>query len=225
MMISMQDVAHMDLAERLRAGTRDRHGVTERAGIMPAVLHGQIDRVTYCALLRNLHGIYAALEPALMRRATHAVVGPVVLPALFRTVELTDDLDTLHGPSWAKDLVLEPATASYVRRLHDIETSAPALLVAHAYVRSLGDLSGGQLLRGIVAKTLRLEGSVGTRFFDFGSVSEVAAHRQAFRAALNALPLDEDSAAGIVAEAEWAFERHADLFEQLAARWSAAPVA
>jgi heme oxygenase len=221
----MQDVAHMDLAERLRAGTRDHHGVTERAGIMPALLCGQIDRITYCALLRNLHAIYAALEPALTRQASHAVVGPVVFPALFRASALTDDLDTLHGPGWGEDLALEPVTAGYARRLRDIDTSAPALLVAHAYVRSLGDLSGGQLLRGIVAKTLRLEGNVGTHFFDFGSVSEVAAHRQAFRAALGKLPVDEDSAAGIVAEARWAFEQHADLFEQLDARWSAAPVA
>jgi heme oxygenase len=221
----MQDVAHMDLAERLRAGTRNHHGLTERAGIMPALLRGQIDRVTYCALLRNLHAIYAALEPALTRQAWHAVVGPVVFPALFRTAALTDDLNTLHGSAWAEDLALEPATARYVQRLRDIEASSPALLVAHAYVRSLGDLSGGQLLRGIVAKTLRLEGGVGTHFFDFGSVSEVAAHRQAFRAALGTLPVDEDSAAGIVAEAEWAFERHAELFEQLDARWSAAPVA
>ena len=216
----------MDLAEHLRASTRDLHGVTEHAGIMPALLRGQIDRVTYCALLHNLHAIYAALELALTRQASHAVVGPAALFAkLFRAAALTDNLNTLHGGTWASALPLEPATAAYVQRLRDVETSAPALLLAHPHVRSLGDLSGGQSRRGIVAKTLRLEGGVGTRFFDFGSVSDVAAHRQAFRAALGTLPVDEDSAAGSVAEAESAFEQHAELFEQLDARRSAAPVA
>jgi heme oxygenase len=204
------------LAERLRAQTSDLHALTERSGIMPALLRGQLERPVYCALLRNLHAIYAALEPALARHAADPVVGPVVFPPLFREDALAADLCELQGDRWADEIRLEPAAAQYVRRLHAIEISAPALLVAHAYVRSLGDLSGGQLLRGIVSRSLSLDEGRGTRFYAFGSAAEVLAHRVAFRAGLAALPVDEELAAGIVAEARSAFERHVQLFAQLA---------
>lgn len=215
----------MGLAERLRAETRDLHTVAERAGIMPALLRGRLDRGAYCALLRNLHAIYAALEPALLRHAVHAAVGPVVFPALFRQAALADDLQALHGDGWADELPVLPATAAYLQRLRRIDADSPELLVAHAYVRSLGDLSGGQLLSGIVARSLHLPAAAGTRFYDFGPAADVAAHLHAFRSALNALPAGEAAAEGIVAEARAAFERHAQLFEQLAAREAAAPLA
>ena len=206
----------MGLAERLREDTRELHTAAERAGVMRKLLRAQLDRRAYCALLRNLHEIYVALESALARRATHALVGPVVFPALFRQAALADDLNLLHGAGWAGDLPLQPAAAAYVRRLREIDATAPGLLVAHAYLRSLGDLSGGQLLRGIVTRSLGLVRGVGVRFYDLGSTAEVTLHLQAFRAALNALPVDEECAAAIVAEARSAFERHAQLFMQLA---------
>lgn len=206
----------MGLAERLRAETRGLHTRAERAGIMPALLRGQLDRRSYCALLRNLHSVYAALEPALVRHASHAVVGPVVFPALFRLTALADDLAVLHGDRWPDELPVRPAAADYVQRLREIETVSPELLVAHAYVRSLGDLSGGQVLRGIVAKSLRLGDDAGTRFYAFGPAADVSRHLHAFRAALNALPADQACVEAVVAEAQSAFERHALLFEQLA---------
>ena len=205
------------LAARLRVETRELHTLAERAGIMPALLRGQLDRRSYCALLRNLHPIYAALEAGLARHATHAVVGPVVFPALFRLAALADDLRVLHGPAWNDELPLQLAAVAYAQRLHDIATASPELLVAHAYVRSLGDLSGGQLLRGIVAKSLGLDSDAGTSFYAFGPPADVSRHLQAFRAALNALPTDPAGGEAIVAEARAAFERHAVLFEQLAA--------
>ncbi len=215
----------MGLAQRLRAETSDLHAVTERAGIMPGLLRGQIDRPSYCALLRNLHAIYAALEAALEHHVAHPVVGPVVFPVLFRRAALADDLLALHGRRWADDFALEPAAAGYARRLREIDAAAPALLVAHAYVRSLGDLSGGQVLRGIVARCLGLGGGAGTRFYAFGSAAEVAMHRQSFRAALDGLPADEACAAAIVAEARSAFERHARLFAELVAPSPRVPLA
>ena len=206
----------MGLAERLKAETRELHAVAERAGLMPALLRGQLDRRSYSALLRNLHAIYAALEPALERHAASAVVGPVVFPALFRQTALADDLNALHGAAWADALPVHPATESYVQRLRELDATLPELLVAHAYVRSLGDLSGGQMLRGIVARGLHLDDATGIRFYDFGSVADVALHLRAFRAALNALPADAECLDAIVAEARSAFERHAQIFIQLA---------
>lgn len=113
--------------------------------------------------------------------------------------------------------VLRPATVAYVERLREIEATQPELLVAHAYVRYLGDLSGGQQLRRIVRRALALQGAAGTCFYDFGDTSQVSRLAQGFRAALDEVGARAHDAGAIVAEAEGAFARHGQIFEQLAA--------
>jgi heme oxygenase (biliverdin-producing, ferredoxin) len=206
----------MSLSDRLRADTRELHTAAERAGIMPALLRGTLERARYTALLRNLHAIYAALEPALVRHAAHAEVAPLVFPALFRQAALAADLAALHGPAWADELPLQPAALRGVARLHELDAQQPALLVAHAYVRSLGDLSGGQMLRTLVARSYGLAGDAGTRFYDFGDAAAVNRHQQLFRAGLAALEADAPRIDALVAEARWAFGLHAELFVELA---------
>ena len=80
------------LAQQLRTATRDAHRASERAGIMPDLLHGRLGRAVYCSLLRNLFEIYQALEAALVLRAALPCVAPVVFPKLFRTAALAADL-------------------------------------------------------------------------------------------------------------------------------------
>ena len=204
------------LSERLRAGTKDLHTAAERAGIMPALLSGDLALNRYCALLRNLHALYAAMELALTRHATHVEVAPVFFPALFRQASLADDLTALHGPGWLERFSLKPATQAYIARLQDLGTAQPALLVAHAYVRYLGDLSGSQMLRPIVARSYGLTTEAGSRFYGFGDSAAVQVHLHAFRAGLAALAASPERIDALVAEARSAFGRHVDLFNELA---------
>jgi heme oxygenase len=88
-------------------------------------------------------------------------------------------------------------------------------LLAHAYVRYLGDLHGGQLLRRTVARLLQGEGAQGLDFYDFGSTERVAELIQAFRTGLNAMALDAPQAAAMADEARLGFELHIDMFRQL----------
>ena len=203
------------LAERLRSGTQDLHTVTERAGMMPALLRGELARDRYCALLRNLHALYAALEAALTQHAAHAEVAPLVFPALFRQAALADDLAALHGRDWPQAIGLERATQRYVERLQQLAAVQPALLSAHAYVRYLGDLSGGQALRKIVARAYALADDSGARFYDFGPAAAVRAHAQRFRDGLAALRADGARVDELVEEARWSFALHGELFVQL----------
>ena len=93
----------------------------------------------------------------------------------------------------------------------------PGALAAHAYVRYLGDLAGGQALRRVVQQAYGLADATGTRFFGCGPPAQVLALRLAFRHGLDALPLDAAGAAALVAEAQWSFGQHVRLFEELAA--------
>lgn len=202
------------LADELRAQTRQLHREAERAGVMRALLRGEIDRATYCALLRNLYPIYTALEDGLARHEAHPALSQVRLTGLERAPFLAADLVTLHGVGW-RDLVVLPAAQQYATRLRELDRSEPLRLVAHAYVRYLGDLSGGQMLRRVVVQSLALDPVSGTRFYDFGPPAAVTNLARRFRAGLDKMGLDRDGATPIVAEAQFAFALHARLFEQL----------
>ena len=200
---------------RLRNETRVLHTGLERGPFMAAMLRGQLDLRAYCLYLRNLQAIYAALEDAMVRHAADPLVAPVYMPALFRCAALEQDLNALHGPTWACALPLQPACYHYVERLQAVLAGDALLLVAHAYVRYLGDLSGGQMLKRIVAGSLQLEGGVGTAFYDFGDSRQVAALTFAFRDGLCQVSTDKEQIGRIVAEALEAFELHRLLFQQL----------
>ena len=201
------------LSARLRTATRSDHRAAEQSGIMPRLLAGHVDRSVYCRLLRNLYALYNSLERALERHAGSPVVAPVRFPALFRAAALAADLRHLCGAGWeAKPLA--GAMRAYVARIEAIALERPELLAAHAYVRYMGDLNGGRILRGRVVGALSLEDDLGTAFYAFGALDPAAAAKR-FRAALDALPVDEEGAVAIVAEANDAFARHVRLFEEL----------
>jgi heme oxygenase len=209
-------VARLGLRARLKVETRELQRAAQRSGIMHMLLQGRIDRAAYGALLRNLHEIYAALETALEGHFDHPQLSPIVFRALFRLEHLERDLRYLHGDSWSQDLPVAPAAAAYRERLIEVASSQPGLLAAHAYVRYLGDLSDGQIVYQLVAERLRL-GEEGTRFYQFGSAEDIDLLVARFRAGLDAIPPVPADPDAIVAEAQQAFSRHVELFEQLAA--------
>jgi heme oxygenase len=204
------------LSERLRTATRDLHAEVERTGIMPALLSGRIGRADYAALLRNLHRIYAALETAIDRHATHPCIAPLDLRPLARAEALAADLEVVHGPRWRDEIPLDAAGATYAERLAGLDATDPECLVAHAYVRYLGDLSGGRIVHRVVARSLALPDAAGLRFYQFPAVGDLAAAALRFRHALDRLPLDAAAVDRVVAEAAWAFAQHGELFARLA---------
>lgn len=212
------------LVERFKTETRALHTAAERSPFMNLLLRGRMARPAYCALLRNLHVIYAALEPALERQAAHPLIGPICVPALWRTAALESDLQMLHGPGWSKEVMLQPATLHYATRLRDIEVSQPGLLLAHAYVRYLGDLSGGQMLRRIVANSLAADASGALAFYDFGDPQRTRELKQAFRAGLATAAGFAAQSDELVDEAKLSFALHQRLFDELALHCAIAEV-
>lgn len=204
----------MSLAQQLRAGTRDLHTQAERSGAMRALLGGQLQRASYCEMLRNFHAIYAALEPALDRNLAHPLIAAIHDPQLYRRAAIEADLQSLFGDHWPASLPLTKAGHEYVDHLQRNATD-PECLLAQAYVRYLGDLSGGQMLQKIVRESMKLGDAAGTAFyrFDFTPATTLA---QRFRTGLDAAPVSDEAAERIVEEARWAFSQHVRLFEELA---------
>lgn len=205
------------LADRLKLETRALHTAAERSAFMALLLHGRMPRGAYGLLLRNLHALYAALEPALARQAAHPVLAPVVMPALWRREALAHDLSTLFGVAWMDELELVPATIDQVDRIRRLEAEAPERLLAHAYVRYLGDLSGGQILRRIVGASAGLGGATALAFYDFGGAADADGLARAFRAGIEQVPVGQAHEDAVVDEARSAFVWHLRLFGELAA--------
>jgi heme oxygenase len=171
-----------------------------------------------------LSAIYAALEPALRRHAAHPVLAAVYSTELFRGAALTADIRALRNDCAIDSdgdqpiVALAAATLSYVARLRELDTSKPELLLAHAYVRYLGDLNGGQILKAIVGKSLALSDVAATSFYDFGDAARIAEMARQFRAGLAGLSLMPPAADAIVNEAKRSFELHIAMFDELSAQ-------
>lgn len=80
------------------------------------------------------------------------------------------------------------------------------LLVAHAYTRYLGDLSGGQVLGKITQKSLGLNNKEGLAFFSFPGVESPNRFKQLYRSRMNSIELTEEERAEVLEEAVSAFE-------------------
>lgn len=210
------------LPERLKRETRDLHAQAERSGVLSDLLRGRIGARTYCALLRNLYAIYSTLEPALDRACSEPRLGWLQTPALRRATSLKLDLDHLHVRCWQDDFAIEAAAGMYTERVQALAAAEPSRLAAHAYVRYLGDLYGGQALQKVVRKRFGLSGAEGTRFYDFGPPVAVDRLRREFRAGLASLPATAAEQDAIVAEARWAFDMHRALFAELQLRYGVA---
>nr|WP_316640834.1 biliverdin-producing heme oxygenase [uncultured Roseateles sp.] len=200
------------LAARLKQETRELHTKAERSGVMVALMRGSIGLPAYCALLRSLRPIYAALESALDAQSSDANVQRLWRPELRRLPRLEQDLARLDASSTAGD---DAAAAPYVQRLQALAVNEPTQLLAHAYLRYLGDLHGGQMLARVVRQRFDLVGDEGTAFYDFGAPPQVERLKQEFRAGLDALVLTPQQADAFVAEACDAFVLHQQLFDDL----------
>ena len=130
------------LSALLRSRTKEAHTAAERSGVMSSLLRGHVTRERYALLLRNLHPLYDALERALDRVRDDPWLQPIHDPRLWRTAPLERDLVHLAGPAWAA-LPVTATAAAYAQRIDGLHHDHPGQLVAHAYVRYLGDLNGG----------------------------------------------------------------------------------
>lgn len=85
---------------------------------------------------------------------------------------------SFHLPPFLQPLFTSPppAITSFVQHLERISSTRPALLLAHAYVRYLGDLSGGQIVRSRIRRVYALDphssdasesSQDGTQFYEF----------------------------------------------------------
>lgn len=190
----------------LRDRTQSLHIKAERSGVIREILRGQLSRFSYAVFLRNLLPAYQNLEDGLERHRSAPGMAGVAHPPVYRAAALASDLESLVGPEWHRDLPLLPAGKRYAERIAAATNGDGMRLIAHAYTRYMGDLSGGQILRRVLARSLGL-GPEMLRFYDFPGIADLEAFKIDYRKAIDRAGASAGAVDGIVEEARSAF-RH-----------------
>jgi len=205
----------IELATMLKEGTKKSHTMAENVGFVKCFLKGVVEKNSYRNLVANLYFVYSAMEEEMAKHTDHPIVSKIYFPELNRKESLEQDLQYYFGNNWQETVAPSPAGEAYINRIREVSAQSPELLVAHSYTRYLGDLSGGQILKGIAQRAMNLEEGEGTSFYEFDEISDEKAFKDKYRAALNSLPIDQTTADRIVDEANDAFGLNMKLFKEL----------
>jgi heme oxygenase len=124
----------------LKELTHNSHVLAEAHPFTKMLLSGTISPKVYAALLTNQLQQYTALET----QTQH-----LLFPGLARAQRIAEDLQELNHTS-----NICQATTDYVEYIQSITN--PQQLWAHLYVKHMGDLFGGQILKKLVPGSGRM---------------------------------------------------------------------
>jgi heme oxygenase len=195
------------LSEVLRQRTRSVHAEAERTGLVADILHRRADRNGYALFLRNILPAYETLEAGLSKRSEHPVVAAFARRALYRSESLRADILRIHGAGWRRSLPLLDSALRYADQVARAASGDGIRLVPHAYVRYFGDLSGGQVLKRLLTKSLSLPDEALT-LYDFPDIADVDAFKSELREAIDLAGRMVDDPEALVIEALAAFEHN-----------------
>ncbi|MEU1310851.1 biliverdin-producing heme oxygenase [Streptomyces cinnamoneus] len=200
----------------IRTASHEQHTEAENSSFMSDMLGGRLGVAAYRRYTEQLWFVYEALESASGVLSSDPVAGPFIRPELARTTQLERDLAHLGGPGWRRAMEPLPATAAYAARVAECARDWPAGYVAHHYTRYLGDLSGGQIIRGTAEKTwgFARKGD-GVRFYVFEGIANPAAFKREYRELLDALPVDDLEKQRVIEECKRAFALNTAVFQEL----------
>ena len=204
-----------NLAAKLKEGTKKSHSMAESVGFVKCFLKGVVEKNSYRKLIANLYFVYTAMEEEMEKQRQHPIVGKIYFAQLNRKQSLEKDLNYYYGANWQEQVAPSASAKSYIARIKEVSATAPELLVAHSYTRYLGDLSGGQILKGIAERAMNLNDGTGTAFYEFSEIADEKEFKANYRQAMNDLDIDEATADRIVDEANDAFGMNMKMFMEL----------
>ncbi|XP_041838161.1 heme oxygenase 2a isoform X2 [Melanotaenia boesemani] len=164
-----------------------------------------------------LYYVYSAMEEEIEKNKDHLHIAPIYFPTeLHRGEALARDLEYFYGEDWQSQIKLSEGTKPYVDRIHEVGEKDPMLLVAHSYTRYMGDLSGGQILKKVAQRALKLPSTgEGLNFYHFEGIHSHRGFKQLYRSRMNELEMDMETKEKIVDESNRAFGFNMRVFSEL----------
>jgi len=204
-----------DFALQLKTETKKSHTAAENTKFVSSFLKGVVTEDNYRKLVSDLYFVYRAMEEEIDKLKDHPCIKPIAFSELARTAQLEKDLNYYYGKDWRDLVVPSESCQRYVNRIREVADEDPELLVGHHYTRYLGDLSGGQILRGIADKALDLPEGEGLHFYEFPEIEDNKEFKTNYRASLDSLPISQSGANAIINEANYAFRLNMYMFDEI----------
>jgi len=204
----------LSIVARMRKRTHALHAHAEQSGYISEIFHGRGSASGYTLFLRNLLQAYQELERGLERHRDSPIFAAVPWRDLYRVPAMERDLLALAGPDWERSVVLLPSAMNYSNCVASAASDDGERLIAHAYVRYMGDLSGGQVLKRLLNSSLGL-GPAALSFYEFPRIADAARFKADFRAAIDAAAPTIVDAQAVVDEAAMAFQLNIALSEEI----------
>ena len=206
----------MTLSTRLKEGTKKSHNAAENTKFVAGFLRGVLNPEEYRKLITDFYYVYETMEERIQE--TKDPLASVLKQwgaKLYRTAFLQRDLRYYYGPMYRDLMIPSEACNTYCYRLNEIAENDPYLLIAHHYTRYIGDLSGGQILKGIAKKALNPPEGEGLHFYDFPMIDDAKAFKTDYRAVLDGLEVNEHQVNTLITEANYAFRLNMYIFDEL----------
>lgn len=222
--LSETTAAHQEaqLSEELRTHTAAAHSNAEESTFVAELMGGELDTDALSSLLAQSLVIYRALETALALHADNAQLGPFIDSKLARVAALEQDMAFHFGADWEAKLadgsiVIVPATQAYADKLTTIGSESIEFLMAHHYVRYMGDLSGGQIISRLVQRHYGVA-DAGLNFYAFPEIPKPKPYKDAYRELLDTTNFTRGQKDVILDFASDSFELNRLVFVDLAAQ-------
>lgn len=203
-------------SKEIKEGTKKSHSAAENTKFVASFLKGVLDPEEYRKLITNFWYVYETMEERL-QETNDPFVNEIkkwnVL--LFRTAFIQRDLRYYYGPMWRDKQIPSEACNKYCYRINEVAEKDPYLLIAHHYTRYIGDLSGGQILKGIAKKALNPREGEGLHFYDFPLIEDAKAFKTEYRSTLDNLKLSREQKDALIEEANYAFKLNMDMFNEM----------
>ncbi len=216
-----------ELSQELKTHTAAAHAAAEDSSFVAELMGGTLDAAALISLLDQSLIIYRALEAALASHVNHPQLGAFIDPKLARVGALERDMAYHHGADWEAQLAdgritIVPATRTYADELSTLGRESIEFLLAHHYVRYMGDLSGGLIIQRMVQRHYGIADE-GLNYYAFDQIAKPKPYKDAYRTLLDTTDFTREQKDSILAHASNSFELNRAVFVDLdAARTAAA---
>lgn len=209
------------LSQELKSHTAAAHTAAEDSTFVAELMAGSLDAAALVSLLDQSLIIYRALEDALAAHAGHPQLGAFIDPRLARVAALKADMGYHHGDDWEAQLAdgriaIVPATVAYAQALTAMGLESIEFLLAHHYVRYMGDLSGGLIISRMVQRHYGIADE-GLNFYAFPEIAKPKPYKDGYRELLDTTDFSRTQKDAILDFAAESFELNRAVFVDLAA--------
>lgn len=201
----------LTFSQRLREETMRPHREAESEPFIDDLMAGRLNRDAYRALLEQYAVLYPTLEAVVAAQPADSVLAPFDHPGLHRTAALNADLDALSGTDRTPPVPLPAARALAERFSSGL---APERLLAHHYLRYLGDLSGGLAIGKLVSRHYGIEPEA-LSMWRFAGIDKPKVFKDGYRAHLDAAPLSAEQQDALIDEAAIGYQMNQAIFREL----------